>query len=350
MKKKRHLKIGSREIHDEADCFIVAEIGHNHQGDMKTCKELFKKAKECGVDAVKLQKRHNRKLYTKDYYHFVYTSENAFGRTYGLHREALEFDKDEYLELKRYAEKLGLIFFATAFDFESAEFLQEIDVPCFKIASGDLAHIHLLEHIARFGKPMVISTGGAGFEDVKRAYEAIIPINKNFAFLQCTSCYPADFAELDLHVIKTYRDEFSEHIIGWSGHDNGIAMAVAAYVLGARIIEKHFTLNRAMKGTDHPFSLEPVGMRKLVRDLRRARMALGDGKKKRYESEKPAILKMGKKIVAAKVLRKGHVIKRKDLAFKSPGDGLSPHHAKHFYGKKLKKSLKKDEALKKSYV
>ena len=127
-------------------------------------------------------------------------------------------------------------------------------------------------------------------------------------------------------------------------------MAVAAYVLGARIIEKHFTLNRAMKGSDHAFSLEPTGMRKLVRDLRRVRFALGDSKKKLYLSERNAIMKMSKKIVAATSLSKGHVIRKEDLAYKSPGDGLPPFHAEYFIGKKLKKAVKEDGALKKHYV
>lgn len=342
---KRKLVIVGKEITQESDCFIIAEIGHNHQGSIEICKQLFKAAKDCGVDAVKLQKRDNRKLYTNEYFNTPYNSENAFGLTYGLHREALEFGEDQYKELKNYAEKLGLIFFATPFDFASVDFLEKIDVSCYKVSSADLKHIPLLKYIAKCGKPMIISTGGAKLPDLHRAYKAIKPINKQIAFLQCTSSYPCDFSELDLHVIRTYHNEFPEHIIGFSAHDNGIAMSVAAYVLGARIIEKHFTLNRVMKGTDHIFSLEPIGMRKLVRDLRRVKVALGDGTKKIYESEKAAHHKMGKKIVVARDLPKGHVITEKDIAFKSPGDGLLPYLAEAFYGKKLKVAIKEDDAL-----
>lgn len=346
----RNLKINNKIIADSSDCFIIAEIGHNHQGSLDICKQMFKVAKECGVDAVKLQKRHNKKLYTKHFYHHPYDSENAFGVTYGLHREALEFGEKEYRELKSYADKLGLIFFATPFDFTSVDFLAKLDMSCYKTASADLRSIPLLKYIAKLSKPMIISTGGATMEDVKRAYRAVIPINNQIAFLQCTASYPSDFAELDLHVIKTFKKEFPNHIIGWSAHDNGIAMAVAAYVLGARIIEKHFTLNHTMKGTDHAFSLEPIGMRKLVRDLRRARVALGDGKKKFYDSEKGALYKMGKKIVAVRDLPKGHIIKLSDLAFKSPGDGVHPYMANYFIGKKLKRHVEGDEALKRSYA
>ncbi|OGF99479.1 N-acetylneuraminate synthase [Candidatus Gottesmanbacteria bacterium RBG_13_37_7] len=346
----RRLQIGLKEISDSSDCFIIAEIGHNHQGDLELCKKMFKAAKECGVDAVKLQKRHNKNLYTKHFLKTPYNSENAFGKTYGLHREALEFGLKEYQELKEYANRLNLIFFATAFDFESADFLDELDMPCFKIASGDLVNLPLLKHIARKNKPMIISTGGATMKEIRHAYEAVWEINKKFAFLHCTASYPNQFDELDLNVINTYKIKFPENIIGWSSHDNGIAMALAAYVLGARIIEKHFTLNHAMKGSDHACSLEPIGMRKMVRDLHRARIALGDGRKKVYESEKNSLLKMRKKIVASRNLKKGHIIKEGDLAFKSPGDGLMPYHVDYFYGKKLKINLKEDDNLKFKYV
>lgn len=346
----RKLKIKNKEIDDSNDCFVIAEIGHNHQGNVDIAKQMFKAAKECGVDAVKLQKRHNRYLYTGKYYGTIYNSENAFGKTYGLHREALEFDKKQYTELRDYALHLGLIFFATPFDYKSVDFLENLEMPLYKVASGDLTNIPLLEYISDTGKPILLSTGGGTINDVKRAVETIHKKNLNLAILQCTASYPSDFSELDLSVISLYRNEFPDNIIGFSAHDNGIAMSVAAFVLGARIIEKHFTLNRVMKGTDHAFSIEPLGMKKLVRDLKRVRQALGDGKKKFYQSEKNAIYKMGKHIVAGRDLKKGQTIKKSDLAFKSPADGLAPYHAGHFYGKKIKVTLVKDSALKTEYV
>lgn len=341
----RSIQIQNKIINDESDCFVTAEIGHNHQGDIEICKELFRAAKEYGVDAVKLQKRHNRELYTKEFYNTPYNSENAFGATYGLHREALEFGEKEYRELKKYADELGLIFFATAFDFKSVDFLAELDVPCFKIASGDLKNIPLLKYVAKIGKPMIVSTGCATMDDVRRAHDAIMSINPQLALLQCTASYPCSPAELDLNVIKTYRQEFPEAIIGLSDHYDGIALPIAAYVLGARIVEKHFTLNRAMRGTDHAFSLGKPGLQRLVRDLRRTRLALGDGTKKFYESEKPALFKMGKKIVAARALPAGHILEEGDLSFKSPGDGLAPYLVDKFYGRILKVSLNEDDAL-----
>jgi N-acetylneuraminate synthase/sialic acid synthase len=343
--KKRELVIGSKIVNNASDCFVIAEVGHNHQGSVEMCKEIFKAAKTSGATAVKLQKRDNKSLYTASFYDTPYNSENAYGPTYGLHREALEFGEIEFRDLKQYAEELGLIFFSTAFDFKSADFLARLDIPCYKLASGDITNIPLLKYVAEIGKPMIISTGASSMEDVERAHDAIMPINSQLAILQCTASYPCGFGEMDLNVIKSYRDAFPTATIGLSSHDNGIAMAVAAYVLGARIIEKHFTLNRTMKGTDHAFSLEPQGMSKMVRDLSRLRLALGSDEKKIFESEKAARGKMGKKIVASRSLPVGHILQEGDLAFKSPGDGLPPYYAYELYGKVLKTTLTEDEEL-----
>jgi N-acetylneuraminate synthase/sialic acid synthase len=182
-------------------------------------------------------------------------------------------------------------------------------------------------------------------DDVRRAYETVMPLNPRLCIMQCTCGYPAEFAELDLRVITTYREIFPDVVIGFSGHDNGIAMPLAAYMLGARIIEKHFTLNRAMRGTDHRFSLEPVGMKKMIRDLQRCRMALGDGRKKVYASEASPVLKMGKKLVAARDLTAGHVLTAADIAIKSPGDGLPPHYLDQVLGMALARDLRADESI-----
>jgi sialic acid synthase len=341
----RQLIIGDRIISDDSDAYVIAEIGHNHQGSLKTAKELFQAAAECGVDAGKLQKRDNRSLYTREMYEKPYDNENSFGATYGEHREALEFGKSEYEELQVESGRLGMAFFSTAFDIRSADFLAELNTPAYKIASGDLKNIPLLRHVATIGKPMIVSTGGGTMDDVQRAYDVIMPINPRLCLLQCTCGYPAEFAELDLRVITTYREKFPEIVIGYSGHDNGIAMPVAAYMLGARIIEKHFTLNRAMKGTDHRFSLEPVGMKKMIRDLQRVRMALGDGRKKVYASEASPVLKMGKKLVAARDLPAGHVLTIADVAIKSPGDGLPPYYLDQIVGQALSRDVRADQSL-----
>jgi sialic acid synthase len=341
----RSLTIDGITLSDDSDSFVIAEIGHNHQGSVQKCRDLFRVAKECGADAVKLQKRDNRGLYTRAMYEKPYDNENSFGATYGEHREALEFGRDEYVELQRYARELGLVFFATAFDIPSADFLAALDMPAYKIASADLKTLPLLAHVARFGKPMIVSTGGATMADVERAYDIIAPINPQLAFLQCTAAYPASADDLNLRVITTLRDRFPELVVGLSDHENGIAMAVAAYVLGARIVEKHFTLNHTDKGTDHAFSLEPIGMRKLVRDLRRTRLALGDGVKRPLPSERQPLLKMGKKLVASRELCVGHVLRAGDVALKSPGDGLSPEHLPEVLGRTVLFPLAPDDDI-----
>jgi len=341
----RRMNIDGREISDASECYVIAEIGHNHQGELEKCRELFKAAKEIGATAVKLQKRDNRSLFTKAMFDQPYTSENAFGATYGAHREFLEFGSDEYVELKKVAKDLGITFFSTAFDVPSADFLAELDMPAYKIASADLKNIPLLRHVAKIGKPMIISTGGGTMEDVRRAYAAVQPINPQIAILQCTASYPCEADRLNLGVIETFRREFPDAVIGFSAHDNGIAMPVVAYALGARIIEKHFTLNRTWKGTDHALSLAPDGMRRMVRDLHRAHQALGDGIKRVFPEEEAPVKKMAKKLVAARPLSAGHKIAASDIAIKSPGDGLPPFHLDALVGRTVVQPLAEDEAF-----
>ena len=343
---ERRLTIDGVEIHDGGACYVIAEVGHNHQGDLQQAKDLIDAAKDSGADAVKLQKRANRSLYTREFYEQPYDNEFSFGRTYGEHREALELSPEEYRELQEHARGVGITFFATAFDIESADFLAELDMPAFKFASGDIRNTPLLTHVAGFGKPMVLSTGGADLADVERAVDAILPLNEQLCVLQCTAAYPADTHDLNLNVITTLRERFPGLVIGLSDHQNGIAMAVVAYMLGARVIEKHFTLNHAAKGTDHAFSLMPEGMRKLVRDLQRIPGALGDGVKRPLEIEQKPIQKMAKKLVAARDLEQGHVLAIDDIAIKSPADGgLAPYEFDRIVGLRLRRPLQTDENL-----
>lgn len=332
-------------IGDDSDAYLIAEIGHNHQGRLDTAKELLVAAHGCGVNAVKLQKRNNRTLYARAFYDAPYESESSFGSTYGSHREALELGRDEYAELQAFARTLGLTLFATVFDFESADLLAELDMPAYKIASGDLTNTPLLTHVAKIGKPMIVSTGGGTMEDVLRAYDTIVSINPQLCLLQCTASYPAEPEVMNLKVIVTYRNRFPDAVIGLSDHQNGIALSPIAYVLGARVIEKHFTLGRAMKGTDHAFSLEPAGMRKLVRDLRRTKCALGDGVKRPYSCESKALYKMAKKLVASRELPAQHVVTHADVAIKSPNDGLPPYELERIVGMATTRPMRQDEGF-----
>lgn len=345
MQGDRTLTIAGFEVSDASECYVIAEIGHNHGGSIETCKELFDEAKGCGAHAVKLQKRDNRSLYTTEFFNKPYENENSYGATYGEHREALEFGRADYQELLAHAEEIGITFFSTAFDIPSADFLAELDMPVYKIASADLVNTPLLRHVAEIGKPMIISTGGSTLDDVRRAHETVVEINTQVAILQCTAGYPAAWDELDLRVIETYRELFPETVIGLSSHDNGITMPVVSYLLGGRIVEKHFTLNRAQKGTDHRFSLEPQGLRKMVRDLTRTKKALGDGTKTMYPSEVEPVKKMAKMLVARTALPAGHTLRAEDIALKSPGDGLPPYDLDRLVGRTLRHPVTEDQAL-----
>lgn len=349
----RAFTLAGRSINDQARPFVIAEIGHNHQGSLDICKKMFEAARSCGVDAVKLQKRDNKSLYTEAFYNAPYNSENAFGPTYGAHREALEFGVKEYRELQTYAKELGLVFFATAFDMPSADFLRALDMPCYKIASGDIRNIPLLRHIASFNEPMIVSTGGSTLEDIRRAYREVMSLNTQVAFLHCTAMYPIASEHEDkvnLRMIETLRREFPDIVIGFSDHSNGIMFSTVAYALGARIIEKHFTLSRTMKGTDHAFSLEPQGAQKLVAYLNRLHLGMGDGQKRFYEEERPPIRKMAKMIVASRYLPAGTILYPSDLSLKSPADGLDPYHLDMFIGRTLKVALAKDQPLEFGHV
>jgi sialic acid synthase len=287
----RELVIDGRVISDESPCYVIAEIGNNHGGDLDTAIDLMNAARDAGCEAVKFQRRHNATLYAPDLLNKPYDNYHSFGKTYGEHRAALELDLHAYDVLRD--EAFPMACFATAFDEASADDLMEaMDPPAFKLASGALTDHALIAYVAKLGKPVILSTGGGTIADVDAAVRVLERHADSFALLHCTASYPCEFDELNLRVISTYRERYPEVVIGWSGHDNGIAMSVAAYTLGARIIEKHFTLNRTMKGTDHAFSLEPAGMKKLCRDLARAHVALGDGVKRWYDSERGPISKM----------------------------------------------------------
>ena len=346
----KEIFVEGHRISDNDPCYVIAEIGANHMGSLENAKQMFLSAKRSGVRAVKLQKRDNSSLFTKDMYNMSYVNNNSFGDTYGEHREAVEFGKDEYRELQRYAKEIGLTMFATPFDIPSADFLRDLDMPAYKTASADITNTPLLKHIASFGKPMFVSTGAATMEDVERAYNTIMPINQELCILQCTSSYPVEPDEMNLKVIQTYKDKFKDIVIGLSAHQNGIAMALVGYVLGARVIEKHFTINRSWKGTDQPFSLEESGLQKLVRDLERASIAFGDGIKRPFDSEKKTMYKLGKKLVAANDMPIGHIIEEDDLAVKIPNDGLPPYEIDKIVGKKITRNVMKDGNISFDYL
>ena len=336
----RELVVDGRRISDDGEAYVIAEVGHNHQGSLEKAKELLRAAKECGADAVKLQKRDNRRLYTRALFDLPYDNEHSFGATYGEHREALELSREEWLDLYQVARELDVTLFGTAFDEASADFLAEVGAPAFKIASADLVNTPLLRHVAAYGRPIFLSTGGGTLEDVERAVDAVLAINPQLCLMQCTAAYPCEVDELNLRVIEAYRERFPDLPIGLSDHQSGIAMSLVGFMLGARVIEKHFTLNHAWKGSDQAFSLMPEGLRRLVRDLHRVPVALGDGIKRPLPSEAKPLEKMGKKLVAARDLPAGHLLAPGDVEAKSPADGgLPPYELDRLVGRRLRRPI-----------
>lgn len=288
----REIVLNGRRIADDTPCYVIAELGHNHGGSFETAKKLIEMAARCKADAVKLQKRDNETLYSRHVLDAPYENEHSYGKTYGEHRKALEFDAQKYLGCRAVAQAARIDFFATAFDEPSVDFLVQVGVPAIKIASGGLTDWRLLRHASQCTLPLILSTGGGTWDDIDRAV-GLIAGRCPFALLHCTAAYPVlNDAELNLLAIAEMRARYPEVVIGWSGHDTGVGMSLIAYAYGARIIEKHVTLNRAAKGTDHAFSLEPNGLRTLCEDLKRAHVAKGDGIKRFYESERKPIAKM----------------------------------------------------------
>ncbi|MDD5243167.1 MAG: N-acetylneuraminate synthase family protein [Syntrophorhabdaceae bacterium] len=340
----KSFSFGKSTVSQDGPCYIIAEIGNNHQGDIKVALKMIKTAAGMGVNAVKFQKRDNKTLYTKSMYNKPYENENSYGSTYGEHRDHLEFCWDKYVELKKCAEDNDVEFMCTAFDFKSVDFLEQLGITSYKVASGDVTNTPLLEYIAQTKKPMFISTGGATLEEIRVAYDTVTKYNDTICLLHCVAGYPTEYEYLNLNTINILKKEFPDILIGYSGHDYGILAPVLAYMLGAVVVEKHFTLNRAWKGTDHKFSLEPTGLYKMTRDLRRVDVSVGNGKKVVHEFEKDPISKMSKSLYASRKLQAGRVLTADDISIKSPGGGIPPYKMEEVLGKMLKINLP-EEAL-----
>jgi N-acetylneuraminate synthase/sialic acid synthase len=299
----RTFTLNGRRLADDEPCFVLAEIGNNHNGSPATAHALIDMAADAGAHGVKFQRRHNRTLYSQALLDQPYDNPVSFGATYGAHREALELNLAEYPDLLDHAHRRGLAFVCTAFDEESVQDLAHLGVDAIKIPSGGAWDAALIVAASTTGLPLLISTGGCREGDVRLVQEWA----PEALLLHCTASYPCAFSELDLRYLTRMRVLFPETVVGWSSHDNGIAMAVLAYALGARLIEKHVTLNHTSKGTDHAFSLEPPGLHKLCRDLARAYQALGDGQKHYYESERKPIAKMRRRLTPAGLRVTGEV-------------------------------------------
>jgi N-acetylneuraminate synthase/sialic acid synthase len=292
---------------DLSEPFVIAEVGQNHNGNLDLAREYISIFSYEGADAIKFQTRNNKYLFSKDAYDAPYDSENAFAETYGAHRETLEL-KPEWLPiLKEDCVKHGVKFMSTPFDEPSLELLKSIDVDIIKIASFDLGNLPFIHRIASLGKPVVMSVGGGKIEQIRSSVNVILNHHDDVAVLHCVSEYPCEYNRLGLDSIEDLTREFPRCVIGSSDHFNGTLSGPVAYLKGARVFEKHVTLNRASKGTDHSFALEREGFRKFVRDIKRVRHMLPPKSVEDLGSER-VFKKLGKSLIAYVDIKAGEKI------------------------------------------
>lgn len=284
---RKKVKIADKVIGDGEPVFITAEIGINHNGDINIAKELIDVAVDAGCDAVKFQKRTIELVYTPE--ELARPRESPFGTTNGDLKRGLEFGEKEYAEIDRYCEEKGILWFASAWDVKSVDFLEKFNVPCHKVASAMLTDDELLRKFRATGKPIILSTGMSTEEQIRHAVDVLG--QDNLVILHCTSTYPCSDNELNLNVIRWLGDNFACPV-GYSGHEVGVYSSLAAVMLGSSMVERHITLDRAMFGSDQAASLEPPGLQRLVRDIRAIPGWLGDGKKRVFESELPILEKL----------------------------------------------------------
>ncbi|MFQ5962429.1 MAG: N-acetylneuraminate synthase family protein [Candidatus Methylomirabilales bacterium] len=319
------IRIGERLVGDGQPCYIVAEAGVNHNGQLDLAKRLVAIAVRAGADAVKFQKRSIPAILIRQALDAPYLEPHSRGATYGEHRERLELSEEAYRELVDLCGKDGITFLASAWDLEAADFVEELGVPVFKIASADLTNVPLVEHIARKRKPIIMSTGMSELEEIADAVNTVFRHHQELILLHCTSAYPSEYFDLNLRAMETLRREFG-CLVGYSGHERGLATTYAARTLGACVVERHFTLDRSLPGPDHAASLEPRGLELLVRDIRHIETALGSPQKRLLSSEIPVRRRLAKSVAAARDIPAGRTITRDDLTVKGPGTGISPRY------------------------
>jgi N-acetylneuraminate synthase len=281
------VRIGDKFVGDAQPCYVVAEIGINHNGDIDLAKRLISVAVGAGCNAVKFQKRTINVVYSAE--ELAKPRESPFGTTNGDLKRGLEFEFEEYQEIDRYCREVKMPWFVSCWDEASVDVIARFNVPCFKIASASLTDDNLLRHTRATGKPIILSTGMSTLEQIDHAVEVLG--KEDLVILHSCSTYPAYYEELNLRTMFTLRDRYGVPV-GYSGHETGLPSSVAAVALGACMLERHITLDRSLWGTDHAASLEPNGITKLISYIRMAEKSLGDGVKRVLEREQPIIRKL----------------------------------------------------------
>ncbi len=284
---RKSVKIANKIIGDNSPCFITAEIGINHNGSVSQAKNLIDLAVETGCDAVKFQKRTVDVVYSKE--ELEKERESVFGSTNGDLKRGLEFGFEQYKEIDEYCKRKGIIWYASCWDEDSVDFIEQFNPPCYKIASASLTDDNLLKYTRKTGKPIFLATGMSTMEQIKHAVDVLG--EENLILYHCTSTYPTVNNEINLRVITTLREMFNCPI-GFSGHEKGILPTILSVMLGANAVERHITTDRTLWGSDQAASLERSGIFRVVRDIRQMNDILGDGVKKVYDSELPIIKKL----------------------------------------------------------
>lgn len=341
----RMIKVGNCFIGDGEPCFIIAEAGANHDRKLSQAKDLIDVALEAGADAIKFQTYSAETLYSKKTPRFSYLEENFNQNTWELIKN-LELPREWQKELADYCRQKGIIFLSTPFDYQAVDELTQLDVPAFKVASFEIVDLPLIKYIAQKGKPVFFSTGLAGYEDIQDVFSVCRGVgNLDLIPLQCVSLYPAPAHLSNLRAIKTMKRAFGCPV-GYSDHTLGIHIAVASVVAGANVVEKHFTLSRKLKGPDHPFSVEPDELKELVRQIRDAEIALGNGIKSGPAEEEKEMYEKGRRSIhAACYIPKGTTITKEMISIKRPGFGIKPKHIDLVIGRIAKINIEEDDAV-----
>lgn len=334
-----------RRADNDEKPFFIAEVGQNHQGDLDIAREYIRIFAFEGADAIKFQTRNNKYLFSLEAYDASYASENAFADTYGAHREKLEL-KPEWLPiLKKECVKHDVKFMSTPFDEPSLELLMQIDVDILKVASFDLGNLPFIHRIASLGKPVVMSVGGGKIDQIRSSVEVLLSHHDEVAILHCVSEYPCEYNRLGLDNIEVLIKEFPNCFIGSSDHFNGILSGPIAYLKGARVFEKHVTLNRTWKGTDHNFALGPDGFRKFVRDIKRVRHMMPTKPASDLGNEL-VFKKLGKSLVAYVDIQAGEKITLENLSGRIFNTQYMPvRESNQVVGRIAKKNIAKGEPI-----
>ena len=331
-------------IGDEHPVFVVAEIGQNHNGSVDIAKQLIDVAAMYGVDAVKSCKRDLTCEMTAEAWNGPYVGPQSFGNTYGEHRQALELSAEQHADLFEYCRAKGIEYFVSACDIPSVEVMEAIGVNLYKVASRDIRNLPLLERIAQTGKPVILAAGMADEEDIADALLTIRKHHGKVIVAQCTSEYPTPYEDCNLLAIHTFRRKF-DVLTGLSDHTVGIMTVVVGAAMGACMIEKHLTLARYMKGTDHACSLEPDGLRRIVRDIRNLERALGNGLIRIPDGVESARIKLDRSLVSKTTIPASTLVTEAMLCLKSPGTGLPWRDRDLIVGKSARRDIPADVIL-----